>query len=356
MNEKTPKVRDQVQPHEDYGFFGPDSVTWKVWSYPTSLTIGFQRAVTVEELDPNLIAAVDKTMAIRNRPRTRYDRTLRYFALVAFGDSRSTSQAADILVKIHSKAIGIEPLSGNRYDANDPQSQLWIQMTAWHSILYAYERYGPGKLSQAEENRYWEECAIAAELQTCDPADIPRTREGVRAYFEEMRPRLAGSEAAQATMDHLLTADIMLPPSPAIFRPARWVVNQVMRKATIATMPQWMRKMAGLRQTRTTDVLVTPIMKIAFWIAHRNARVELLGLKLLSPGTVPVVAPILLGIPPTNPEVVTPSEARDRYGYDRPAEAHLALRARQVTRVFGEHVAPSDEGLLESEPVLGMMA
>ena len=42
----------EITPHEDYGFFGPDSVTWKVWSYPTSLTVGFQRAVVIEELDP----------------------------------------------------------------------------------------------------------------------------------------------------------------------------------------------------------------------------------------------------------------------------------------------------------------
>lgn len=355
MNSPT-RSKQPVTAHEDYGFFGPESVTWKVWRYPTSLTIGFQRAVTVEELDPNLIAAVDKTMAIRNRPRTRYDRTLRYFALVAFGDSRSTSQAADILVKVHSKAIGIEPLSGNRYDANDPQSQLWIHLTAWHSILYAYERYGPGRLTEAEENQYWQECAIGAELQTCDPADVPRTREGIRAYFEQMRPRLAGSEVAQATMDHLLTADIMLPPSPAIFKPVRWTVNQFMRKATIATMPHWMRSMGGLRQSRLTDILVTPIMRITFWTASRSTRLQLIAIGLLSPGTAPVVAPILLGIPPTNPEVVTPDQARQRFGYDRPAEAHLALRERQAARVFGDHQEPSDEGLLESQPVLGMLA
>ena len=140
-----------IEPHEDYGFFGPDSVTWRVWRYPTSLTVGFQRAVVIEELDPALIAAVDKSGGVRSRPRTRYDRTLCYFARVAFGDTRSTSKAADVLVKVHSKAIGIEPLSGNRYDANDPHSQLWIHLTAWHSILYAYERYGPGKLSAEDE-------------------------------------------------------------------------------------------------------------------------------------------------------------------------------------------------------------
>lgn len=34
-----------VRPAEDYGFFGPDSVTWRVWSYPTSLTVGFQSRI-----------------------------------------------------------------------------------------------------------------------------------------------------------------------------------------------------------------------------------------------------------------------------------------------------------------------
>jgi hypothetical protein len=36
---------DAVVPHEDYGFFGPDSVAWKVFRYPTTLSVGFQRTV-----------------------------------------------------------------------------------------------------------------------------------------------------------------------------------------------------------------------------------------------------------------------------------------------------------------------
>ena len=72
-------------PHRDHGLFGPDSVTWRVWSCATALSVGFQRAVVVEELDPALIAAVDRTGDVRGRTTTRYDRTLRYFALCAFG-------------------------------------------------------------------------------------------------------------------------------------------------------------------------------------------------------------------------------------------------------------------------------
>lgn len=348
--------RSDIVPHQDYGFFGPGSVTWKVWSYPSSLTVGFQRAVVIEELDPALVAAVEQTHGIYDRPRTRYDRTLRYFAMVAFAGSYDTMKAADVLVKIHSKGIGTEPYSGQRYDANDPDSQLWIQLTGWHSILKAYEMYGPGKLSPAEEEQYWAECAVAAELQTCDPADIPRNREELRAYYERMRPQLAGSDLARKAMHHLLDATVMLPPVPPVLRPFSRLAGLLLRAATIATMPRWMRDLGGLRQARAVDLAVWPVMKVALRLVAVNKRVELAVLARLSPMTVPVVAPVLLGIPPETPEVLTPAQAREAYGFDRPREAHLDLRARQAQRVFGEHSAPSDEGLIESEPVLGRLA
>jgi uncharacterized protein (DUF2236 family) len=345
-----------VEPNEDNGFFGPGSITWKVWSYPTSLTVGFQRSVVIEELDPALVAAVAKTNAVRDRARTRYDRTVRYFALVALGASEPASKAADVLVKVHSKAVGIEPLSGNRYDANDPHSQLWIHLTAWHSILYTYEKYGPGPLAPEDEARYWEECAVAAELQTCDPADVPRSREGIREYFETMRPRLAGSEEAQLMMDHLLNAEVMLPPLPLVLRPGSWVVARFLRAATIATMPRWMRRMAGLRQPRIVDALITPVMKISFRLAGLSPRLQVLSLRQISPSTVPVAAPVLLGIPPRRAETLTPSEARERYGYERPAQAHREWRERQKARVFEDGRAASDAGLVESEAVIGPLA
>jgi uncharacterized protein (DUF2236 family) len=355
--------RKPIQPHADYGFFGPASVTWRVWSYPTSLTIGFQRSVVVEELDPALIAAVDQTNAVRSRPRTRYDRTLRYFSTVAFGDSESALRASNVLVKVHAKGVGIEPLSGNRYDANDPHSQLWIHLTAWHSILYAYERYGPGRLSPDDEARYWEECAVAAELQTCDPADVPRSREGIRNYFEQMRPKLAGSEAAQTMMDHLLNSKVMLPPVPRALVPLTLVINRILRVATIATMPQWMRKMGGLRQSRVLDVLITPVMKLSFRAMEASPRLALGLLPLLSPSTVPVVAPVLLETPPERAEVLSPAQARRRYGILPPVQEYARFRAALDERLAGRaDEASVDEAAIaastgeEFEAVLGPVA
>ena len=349
-------AKPHPEPAEDYGFFGPDSVTWKVWSYPTSLTIGFQRSVVIEELDPALVAAVDKTHGIYDRPRTRYDRTLRYFAMVAFGDSRSTAAAADVLVKIHSKGIGTDPVTGNRYDANNPKSQLWIHLTAWHSILYAYEKFGPGRLPVEEEEQYWAECARAAELQTCDPTDVPRTREGIQQYFDEMRPQLIGSDLAKQAMHHLLRAEVMLPPMPLLVRPASAIATAVLRRGTLATMPRWMREMSGLSTSRVLDALATPMLRISFAVLSMSTRLQLILLRIISPMTLPIGARVLLRIPPANPVTMSPREAQQRYGYAIPSEAHRELREKQSSRVFGDGAAPSEEGILESQPILGNSA
>ena len=82
----------------DYGFFGPDSVTWKVWGTATSFALGFMRSVSIEQLDPNLNAAVIDSGDVYRRTRTRYDRTLHYFALVSFGDSCTATRAANVRV------------------------------------------------------------------------------------------------------------------------------------------------------------------------------------------------------------------------------------------------------------------
>ncbi|MBM7517720.1 oxygenase MpaB family protein [Nocardioides nitrophenolicus] len=348
------KCTRELTPAEDYGFFGPGSVTWKVWSYPTSLTIGFSRAVVVEELDPNLVASVDHTQDIYRRPKTRYDRTIHYFALVAFGDSRTTAHAADVLVKVHSKAIGTEPYGGGRYDANDPDSQLWILVTGWHSVLKAYEMYGPGRLSEAEEAQYWAECARAAELQTCSPDDVPRSRAELHAYYERMRPVMSGSPIARRAMAHLMDVG-QLVEVPWPLRPAQWLVALFFRAGVIATLPHWMRELGGVTQPRVMDVVARPVLRATFAALSVSRRLQLRILALLSPSTVPVVAPVLLGVPPVTPELLTPTQAQARYGYDRPAEAHLAWRAQQHAKVFGRGEAPSDAGLVESEAVLGRL-
>lgn len=289
----------------DQGFFGPDSPTWKVWASPTAL-IGFQRSVVLEHFDPNLTAAVADSAGIYTDPFGRLDRTLAYFLLVATADSRTAIEASDHLMDVHRKATGIEPITGRRYSANNPASQLWIHVTGWHSVLKCYEMYGPGPLSPDEEAQYWRDCVVAAELQTCDPADVPTSRDEVREYFARVRPTLALTERARRGMHYLLRPrdrGLKLRAGGSLIAPA-----------TVATLPAWMREMGGFDQPGIVDAAYPLAVRLAVRAAsaqHAAGTVRLGGL----------VAPMTGGIlrrhfaqteEPTG--TVTPAQARERYG------------------------------------------
>ncbi len=171
-----------------------------------------------------------------------------------------------------------------------------------------------------------------------------------------MRPRLAGSEAAQSMMEYLLNAEVMFPPTPAVLRPARWAINKALRYATIATMPPWMRKLAGLRQSRLLDAAITPVMRVAFRISNANPRLKLLGLRMISPSTVAVAAPALLGLPPRQPETLTPAEARSRYGVLPPTEEYARFRQLIAGKTGTPDAANVGPEIADSQAVLGPVA
>jgi len=290
----------------DYGFFGPDSPSWKVWSSPTSL-IGFQRSVVLEHFDPFLAAAVADMDGIYANPQSRLDNTLSYFLTIATADSRTAIQASEFLMTVHAKATGIEPISGKRYSANNPDSQLWIHVTGWHSVLKCYEMYGPGPLSAAEEEQYWAECVIAAELQTCKPSDVPRSRAEVRAYFDAVRPTLCTSERALRAMHYLLRT----PRTNGGI--AFSTLSRVIAPATIATLPKWMRTSGQFDQSAFVDRAIIGATKI---------EMRALGIKKLGPPLLEVIAPKTAWVlrqhqesgVPVHPATLTPTAARALYG------------------------------------------
>jgi hypothetical protein len=113
--------------------------------------------------------------------------------------------------------------------------------------------------------------------------------------------------------------------------------------------------MFGFAQSPIEDLAARWFFRAVFEFVSRNDRLYLKMAELIVPTTVPVVAHAILGVPASSPVTMTPREAQARYGYDIPAEAHRALRAKQEERVFGRGEAPSDEGLIESQQFIGSM-
>ncbi len=290
----------------DNGFFGPDSPTWNGWTSPTAL-IGFQRAVTLEHFDPALAASVADVGGIYSDPHGRLDHTFAYFLVVAVGDSRMAVTASDHLLKVHAQSTGMDPITGRRYSANNPDSQLWIHVTGWHSVLKCYEMYGPGKLSADEEKRYWAECVIAAELQTCRQSDVPTNRDEVRDYFESVRPRLCVSERAHRGMHYLLH-------TPLDRGPRVWASSRIVAPAAIATLPKWMRTLGGFDHPAVLDAAYPPAVRAAVRVLRDNPELaERLIRRVIGPMTGALYSQHLSSDLPDSAATPTVGQARERY-------------------------------------------
>ncbi|MFC9995614.1 oxygenase MpaB family protein [Nocardia sp. NPDC127526] len=306
---------------DDYGFFGPDSMSWKIWTAPTAV-IGFQRAVVLEHFDPFLTAAVADARGIYTDPRSRLDNTFAYFLIAAIGDGRTAIQASEHLMQVHAPMTGIEPISGKRYSANSPETQLWIHITGWHSVLKAYEVFGPGPLTPEEDAQFWRECAIAAELQTCKPEDVPRSRAEVREYFARVRPRLCNSEAADEGMRHLLRT------SPRNGAGISYALgSRLLSLASSAITPRWMRTLGPYYNTPALlDLAIKLPARIIVWLFTLFTS---FGLRKAAPFIAPMAGQILeqhlKGEPPAKLETITPAQARELYSLRGTAPAHAEI-------------------------------
>jgi uncharacterized protein (DUF2236 family) len=288
---------------EDHGLFGPGSPTWAVWSHPALLIAG-ERAAIVQMFHPPTAAGVAQHSVYRGDFRGRVRRTAHYFVTVTLDDGRSAIEASERLRRLHQRVAGIEPLSGQRYRADDPENQLWVHVTSWHSALYAYERYGPGRLAAHDEARYWRECGIASELQDLAPSEVPGSRAAVREYFESMRPALCVSEPARAIMHSLLR-----PPPGRDLAPFAPLLP-VLAAATVATIPRHLRRLGGFDQRGVVDAGARPLARMTTAALTLPVLERLLA--MLAPEAYAVVHEALDGRPPLRDEIVSPAEARAR--------------------------------------------
>jgi hypothetical protein len=150
-------------------------------------------------------------------------------------------------------------------------------------------------------------------------------------------------------MKFILSTGYMLPRDRWWLRGAvGCTVNSFIRKATIATIPIWMRRIGGISQSRLTDAVVTLVMRRVMTAVHKRRELEIRLIRLLSPLTAPIMEPVLREQSPEEPVTLTPEQARERYQRSTPKEQYAQLLARRR-----DHRAPRpysrdrDERLLD---------
>ncbi len=236
----------------DLGYFGPDSVTWRVHADPV-MWVGGLRALFLQALHPLAMAGVEQHSGFRDDPWGRLLRTADYIGVVTYGTKTEADRVAAQVRGRHRRHSGIEPESGARYAVDDPQLLLWVHCCEVDSFLGTARRAGL-RLSGVQADRYVAEQVRAARLAGIPAELAPRTVADVEAYFRQLRPELRLTAAARSAARFVL-----FPPMPVVTQlatPARPVWVGVAALA-FSLLPRWARRTYRLPGLPVTDLSAT---------------------------------------------------------------------------------------------------
>jgi uncharacterized protein (DUF2236 family) len=217
----------------DLGYFGPDSVTWRIHRDATSL-VGGLRALLLQALHPEAMALLYSRSDFHADPWPRLQRTVQYVATLSFGTTEAADAAAARVRRVH-EALGI----------TDPHHLAWVHACEVDSFLAAARAAGI-RLSRDEADRYLAEQVRSATIVGVPRELAPHDTAELAAYFAAARPLLrATPEAREAA--RLVVAPPM-PVSARMVLPARagWTTVSTL---AVGLLPPWARRLYRLPPT-----------------------------------------------------------------------------------------------------------
>jgi uncharacterized protein (DUF2236 family) len=248
-----PSPDDWTAEEDRLGFFGPDSVTWRIHGDP-AYHVGGLRALMLQALHPVAMDGVARNSAgFRDEWWMRMTRTGQYMATVAFGTRTEARRTAARVRGLHRQLSGVEETTGRAYRVDDPDLLLWVHNCAVDSLLTAARRAGV-PVSDADADRYVAEQVTAAQLVGVPLSMVPTSVADLDAYFEQIRPCLASTPAAIQGVRNLF-----LPPMRGwvqVLTPARPAWG-TLASLGMATLPAWARRMYSLPGLSMTDAAAT---------------------------------------------------------------------------------------------------
>jgi len=224
----------------DVGYFGPDSISWQVNREMTVL-FGGARALLMHAAHPLVAAGARQTSMYQRDPWARLIRTLQLQSTMTFGTRAEADEAAGRINKLHFKVNGIDPFTGERYDAVDPDLLLWVHACLEVSSVYFFERT-VRRLSDAERDGYHHENLLAADLMLLPRAKVPTSYQSLEDYVD----RVVTSDRLVITDVATNVAEIIRQgPVPTIIKPLWGFI----RFAAFGTLPPRVRDLYGVTWT-----------------------------------------------------------------------------------------------------------
>ena len=167
----------------DPGYFGPESMMWKVNKEITVL-FGGARALLMHAAHPLIAAGARQISFYQRDPWKRLIRTLSLQNSVTFGTKEEADESATRINKLHEVIKGEDEITGNIYDALDHEQLLWVHACLQISSIYFYEQTVK-KLSKEEKDIYHKENMLSAKLVLIDTEKMPQTHNDLKDWVIE---------------------------------------------------------------------------------------------------------------------------------------------------------------------------
>src|SRR5210317_2474760 len=167
----------------DPGYFGPNSMMWKVNKEITVL-FGGARALLMHAAHPLIAAGARQTSFYQRDPWKRLIRTLSLQNSFTFGTIEEANESATRINKLHEVIKGKDEITGKTYDALEHEQLLWVHACLQISSIYFYE-LTVKKLTEDEKNQYHTENIKSAQLVLVNKDLIPTTHEDLKEWVIE---------------------------------------------------------------------------------------------------------------------------------------------------------------------------
>ncbi len=167
----------------DPGYFGPNSMMWKINKEITVL-FGGARALLMHAAHPLIAAGARQTSFYQRDPWKRLIRTLSLQNSVTFGTKKEADESAHRINKLHEVIKGKDEVTGGIYDALDHEQLLWVHACLQISSIYFYEKTVK-KLTDEEKNKYHLENLLSAEMVLVNIKETPTTHNELKNWVIE---------------------------------------------------------------------------------------------------------------------------------------------------------------------------
>jgi len=233
----------------DSGYFGPNSIMWKVNKEITVL-FGGARALLMHAAHPLIAAGARQTSFYQRDPWKRLIRTLSLQNSVTFGTKEEADDSANRINKLHEVIKGEDPVTGGYYDALDHEQLLWVHACLQLSSIYFYEKTVK-KLTDYEKDQYHKENMIAADLVLVNTKKMPQSHNELKNWVINKSNK----------KDYLLLTDVAKDvqniiaggPVPTHIKP----IWPFISFTAFHTLPEQFKKIYGVKTTKLKSFLLS---------------------------------------------------------------------------------------------------